>query len=134
MPPEFLVDRSLGRHQVPHAVRAAGFVARTLFDVYGAAEEHLADTTFIRDAGRSGWVILTGDVAIRRRPHELQVVHEEAVKVFQLARGNLRGAEQAARFVGNLDRIVRACERPGPFIYAVLAGGIELRYPRRNGR
>jgi predicted nuclease of predicted toxin-antitoxin system len=130
VPPEFLVDRSLGRHQVPEALRAAGYVVRTLFDVYGEAEERLADTEFLRDAGRRGWVVLTRDAAIRRRPHELRVVREEWVKIFELSRGNLKGAEQVARFIDNLDRIVRACEQPGPFIYAVLAGGLELRFPR----
>jgi hypothetical protein len=130
VPLEFLVDRSLGRHLVPQAIRGAGFVVRTLFDVYGDDEERLPDTTFLRDAGRLGWVVLTGDAAIRRRPHELEVVQTERVRVFALARGNLRGVEQAARFADNLERIVRACERPGPFIYAVLAGRIERRYPR----
>ncbi|MDQ3485204.1 MAG: hypothetical protein M3445_07310 [Actinomycetota bacterium] len=130
MPPEFLVDRSLGRHQIPDAVRAAGYAARTLFDVYGDVEQTLPDTTFLRDAGRNGWVVLTRDPSIRWRPHELAVVQEEAVKMFTLPRGNLRGMEQVARFIDNLPRIARACEEPGPFIYWVLADHIERRYPR----
>lgn len=127
---EFLVDRSLGRHVVPDAIRAEGFVVWTLFDVYGEAEELLSDVTWLEDAGREDWIVLTGDPRIRRRPHELAVVHDAAVKMFTLPRGNLRAQEQASRFVDNLPRIVAACQRPGPFIYAVLSGRIELRYPR----
>ncbi|MDP9405561.1 MAG: hypothetical protein M3O86_03025 [Actinomycetota bacterium] len=132
MRPEFLVDRSLGRHQVPDALRAAGFVARTLFDVYGDAEEALADTTWLRDAGRSGWAVLTADPRIRRRHHELAVVRDEAVRIFALPRGDLRGVAQAARFTDNLARMLRACEQAGPFIYVVYANHIERRYPRED--
>ncbi len=89
----------------------------------------MPDTAFLRDAGRNGWAVLTGDASIRRRPHELAVVRDERVKIFTLPRGNLRGAEQVARFVDNLPAIVRGCERPGPFIYWVLADRIERRYP-----
>lgn len=130
MRPEFLVDRSLGRHQIPHAIRSHGYVVRTLFEVYGDQEEALPDTAFLRDAGRHGWVVLTGDATIRRRPHELKVVRDEGVRVFTLPRGNLRGAEQVRRFVESLGAIVHACELPGPFIYWVLAHRIERRYPR----
>ena len=70
---EFLVDRSLGRHVVPDAIRVEGFAVRTLFDVYGEAEERLSDAAWLEDAGREGWIVLTGDPRIRRRPHELAV-------------------------------------------------------------
>lgn len=107
-------------------------MVRTLFDVYGDAEESLADTEFLLDAGRNAWVVLTGDPKIRWRPHELTVVQAEAVQMFTLPRGNLRGSDQVARFVDNLPRIVRACEQPGPFIYSVLINRIERRYPSKE--
>lgn len=127
--PEFLVDRSLGRYDVPAALRAQGQTVHTLWSVYGAAEENLADTAWLRDAGRWGWAVLTGNPRIRWTAHELAVVQVEAVQVFVLPRGQLRGAEQAARFVDNLAAIHRACERPGPFIYVVLPDRIERRWP-----
>ena len=74
--------------------------------------------------------MLTANPRIRCTPHELAVVREEAVQMFTLGRGNLRGAEQAARFRDNLPRIVRACNTPGPFIYWVLPERIERRFPR----
>ena len=77
---EFLVDRSLGRHVVPNAVRAQGHTVHTLWSVYGDAEQDLADTEFLGDAGRHGWAVLTGDMRIRRVAHELAVVEAEGVR------------------------------------------------------
>lgn len=118
--PEFLVDRNLGRHILPHALRAAGFVAHTLWSIYNEAEEDLADVEFLRDAGRNQWAVLTADMSIRRRPHELAIVESEHVQMFALPRGDLAGADQVQRFTANLVSIVAACASPGPFIYSVL--------------
>lgn len=32
---EFFIDRSLGRHQVPQALRAIGLIVHTMAEVYG---------------------------------------------------------------------------------------------------
>lgn len=129
MPPEFLVDRSLGRYEVANAIRARGYVVRTLFEVYGPAEETLPDSMWLADAGGNGWPVLTANPHIKRVKHELEVVQAEAVQIFSLPRGNLTGREQVARFLTNLDAIVRTCQRPGPYIYSVLPDRIELRWP-----
>ncbi len=129
MPPEFLVDRSLGRYEVANAIRARGFAVHTLFEVYGAKEETLPDTVWLADAGRNGWPVLTANPHIKRVRHELAVVQAEAVRMFTLPRGNLTGRDQVARFLANLDAIVQACQRPGPYIYSVLPDRIELRWP-----
>ncbi len=127
--PEFLIDRSLGRHIVPEKIRARGYTVRTLWSLYGDREETLADTEFLRHAGRNRWAVHTADARIRRRPHELAVVEAERVQLFALPSGGLRGVEQAQRFTDNLDRIVAACRLPGPFIYSVLPRGIQRRWP-----
>jgi hypothetical protein len=50
-PPEFFVDRSLGRHIVPDAIRALGFVVHTMAEVYpGGEDESVADGRWIADA------------------------------------------------------------------------------------
>jgi hypothetical protein len=59
----------------------------TLWSVYGDAEQDLADTEFLGDAGRHGWAVLTGDMRIRRVAHELAVVEAEGVRMFALPRG-----------------------------------------------
>ncbi|MDQ3709406.1 MAG: hypothetical protein M3387_08940, partial [Actinomycetota bacterium] len=65
---EFLVDRSLGRHVVPNAVRAHGHTVHTLWTVYGNAEQDLADTKFLGEAGRHGWAALTAAEPPRTSP------------------------------------------------------------------
>lgn len=122
------MDRSLGRHTVPDAIRAEGHTVHTLWSVYGEAEQSLSDIEFLRDAGRNGWAVLTADMRIRWVRDELATLQEGKVRLFALPRGGLTAREQASRFVRNLDRIVAACERPGPFIYAVHADRIERKW------
>ena len=56
-PPEFFVDRSLGRYTVPEAIREAGFVVHTLASVYGEQRgQDIADVEWLERAGAEGWV------------------------------------------------------------------------------
>lgn len=55
VPPEFFIDRSLGRHAVPAALREAGVTVHTMADVYGErVGQGLDDEEWLRDAGRRG--------------------------------------------------------------------------------
>jgi hypothetical protein len=129
-PPEFFVDRSLGRHIVPQALREAGAVVYTMADVYGErVGQGLADEEWIGDAGRNGWVVLMKDAKVRYRPAELQAPVDHEVRAFCLTNANLRGAAQAERFVSNLARIMRVAARPGPYIYGVYASGLRPLWP-----
>jgi len=68
-PPEFFIDRSLGRHIVPDALRAAGATVHTMADVYGERiSQGLSDEEWLRNAGRQGWVVLMKDAKVRHRP------------------------------------------------------------------
>jgi hypothetical protein len=58
-PPEFFVDRSLGRHIVPDRLRTTGATVHVMADVYGERiGQGLADIDWLRDAGAKGWVML----------------------------------------------------------------------------
>ena len=130
-PPEFFVDRSLGRHVVPQALRAAGAVVHTVADVYGERiGQGLNDEEWIGDAGQNGWVVLMKDAKVRYRPAELQTLIDHRVRAFCLTNANLRGAEQAERLLANLARIVRVAERPGPYIYGVYADELRPLWPK----
>lgn len=129
-PPEFLLDRSLGRHQVADALRAHGIVVHTLWSVYGAAaEQHLDDDVWIADAGVHGWPILSADKRLRYDVGtNLLTVHRAAV--FQLARGNLPGRLQVRCFLNNLQGIQVVCRsEPRPFLYSVYERYIEHIWP-----
>lgn len=74
--------------------------------------------------------MLTKDDAIRRRPAEREALIEAGVRVFCLTSAQLRGAEQAERFVENHHRIIRQARKPGPYIYGVYRGRIARLWPK----
>ena len=129
--PEFFIDRSLGRHVVAEALRACGLTVHTMASVYGEeAAQRLRDEVWLRDVGERGWVVLMKDDAIRRRPSEREALIEAGVRAFCLTNAQLRGAEQAARFVENRHRILRQARKPGPYIYGVYERRIQRLWPR----
>jgi hypothetical protein len=129
--PEFFIDRSLGRRVVPDALRECGLVVHTMASVYGEQTgQGLRDDTWLRDVGQRGWIVLMKDDAIRRRPAERDALTEEGVRAFCLTNAQLRGEEQARRFVENRHRILRQARQPGPYIYGVYEGRIQRLWPR----
>jgi hypothetical protein len=128
-PPEFFVDRSLGKSIVA-GLREAGLAVLSMADVYGEAKgQQLRDEVWLRDAGRQGWVILTKDDAIRRRPAERDALIAAGARVFCLTNRHLRAAEQLERFLGNRHRILRQARQPGPYIYGVYESGLRRLWP-----
>jgi hypothetical protein len=100
-------------------------------EVYGERiGQGLADEEWLQDAGQRGWVVLMKDARVRRRPAELEALTSHHVRAFCLTNANLRGVEQAERFVTNLARITRIASTPGPYIYGVYAGNVRQLWPR----
>jgi PIN like domain len=128
-PPEFFVDRSLGK-SIVEALRATGLIVHSMADVYGEERaQRLRDEVWLRDAGRNDWIVLTKDDAIRRRPAERDALTEAAVRAFCLTTAQLRGAEQIERFVHNRHRILRQARNAGPYIYGVYESGLKRLWP-----
>jgi PIN like domain len=128
--PEFFIDRSLGRRVVPDALRASGLVVHTMASVYGEpVAQRLRDEIWLREVGERGWVVLMKDDAIRRRPAERDALIAGGVRAFCLTNAQLRGEEQARRFVENKHRILRRVARPGPYIYGVYEGRVSRLWP-----
>lgn len=124
-PPEFLIDRSLGKRHLAEALRSHGYVVHTLASVYGEqVGQHLEDERWLRDAGAKGWIVLMKDDAIRRRPAERDALIDAGVRAFCLTNAQLRAAEQTERFVANRHRIVQQARKPGPYIYGVYDQGL----------
>lgn len=127
--PEFFVDRSLGK-SIAEGLRATGLRVHSMADIYGEKQaQRLADETWLRDAGKNDWIVLTKDDAIRRRPAERDALTEAAVRVFCLTNRNLRGAEQTERFITSRYRILRQSQKPGPYIYGVYEKGLKRLWP-----
>jgi hypothetical protein len=89
----------------------------------------LPDEVWLRDAGEKGWVVLTKDDAIRRRPAERDAMIAAAARVFCLTTARLRGTEQTERFVANRHRILRQSRKAGPYIYGVYDKGLKRLWP-----
>ncbi len=127
---EFFIDRSLGRRHLAQALGDLGFTVHTMASVYGErVAQELDDERWLADAGRHDWVVLMKDDAIRRRPAERDALAEAKVRAFCLTNAQLRATEQSARFVGNIARIQRQAEKPGPYIYGVYDGYIKRLWP-----
>jgi hypothetical protein len=128
-PPEFFVDRSLGK-SIVEALRAQGLTVHSMADIYGEDEaQRLADEVWLRDAGKNDWIVLTKDDAIRRRPAERDALTEAAVRAFCLTTAQLRGAEQINRFVRNRHRILNQARKQGPYIFGVYESGLKRLWP-----
>lgn len=129
-PPEFFVDRSLGK-SIAEGLRACGLIVHTMASVYGEeTAQRLPDDVWLRDAGANGWIVLTKDDAIRRRPSERDAFIEAGVRVFCLTSAQLHGEEQLACFIQNRHRMIRQARKPGPYIYGVYEGRVSRLWPR----
>jgi hypothetical protein len=80
----FFVDRCLGAHVVPDALRAAG----ANVEVHGTHfPPDASDTDILRLVGARGWAFLSKDENVRRRPAERQALGEAHVAAFILTAG-----------------------------------------------
>jgi hypothetical protein len=113
----FFVDASLGRRIVPGALREAGFEVVAHDDRFPPGTP---DATWLAEAGRQHWVVLTRDKRIRYREVERRALERSGVAAFVLAGKSLTGAEMAAALRAALPRMLRLLrKRSPPFIATV---------------
>jgi hypothetical protein len=120
----YFVDECLGRHVVPDALRQAVHEGERV----EILPQGTADVDWIPLAHRGGWVCLTKDRAVRRRPNELSALLASDLAVFVV--GEARGEAQAARIVLALPTIRRALRvRDVPLIARIEHdGGVSVLY------
>ena len=128
-PPEvtFYIDRNLGRHAVPGALRDAGYQVQI-------HDDHLPpdapDEDWIALCGREKWIAITQDKNIRYRAAEIDAIrrHRAAVIVVRakLLTGDQLG-ELLVKFARRLGRFALAKEPP--FIAGVDRNGRISEYP-----
>lgn len=123
----FFVDRCLGK-SVGVALCQCGLKVESHSDHF---KDDVADEVWISEVGRHGWIVITKDKAISRRPVELQAVVAANVRMFSLSSGNMTGDEMASAFVDNrlkMGRFIK--DHPAPFIARVSKSGVALVYPK----
>ncbi len=101
-----------------------------MLSVYGpGAEERIPDEAWLERAGQAGWIVLTKDEAIRRRPTERTAIERHRVRVFCLTAGGLTGEAQRDRILANINRIVQRARQPGPYICAIYEKRLKQVWP-----
>lgn len=119
--PTLFIDRDTWSHSLDGALRKAGipFVAhREVF------QPDTPDTVWIVEVGRHGWVVVTRDKNIRRRPNELRAVRDAGLHLFALTSGNLSAEDTAAIIVKAWPAIRReVAQTSAPALYSVARSG-----------
>lgn len=108
-------------HRLADALRNAGVVALTHDSIFG---QDTPDEEWLTRAGREGWVVLTKDKEIRKRPLERRALMRARVRAFVFTGGTISGIETAEVIVAALPRIHRILgdEKP-PFIARITGSG-----------
>lgn len=115
------IDRDTWSHELDAALRAAGIAFERHRDHFAGDTE---DVEWIAEIGRRGWVAVTRDQRIRRRPNELAAVRAASIHLFALTSGNLSALQTAEVIQRAWPAIQRqvASTRP-PAIWSVTRGG-----------
>lgn len=85
-PPEFFVDRSLGK-VVADRLRSDGWQLNLIADQYPSDAATIEDEVWIAEGCRRGWALLTKDRAIRHQAHEIEALAPGS-QLFCLSRGD----------------------------------------------
>ena len=82
------------------------------------------DEEWLTRAGQEGWVVLTKDKLIRKRPIEREALVAAHVRAFVFTGGNMSGVEMAESIVAAIPRMLRviAATEP-PFIARITGSG-----------
>lgn len=102
-----------------------------MVSVYGAnAEQQVPDSTWLEQAGKEGWVVLTKDKMIRWRVDELAAVQGHGVRVFYLGAPGLTGDQIRDRLLKNMDRVLKRSATAGPWICAIRSTQVVQTWPK----
>lgn len=121
--PLLFIDRCAWSRRLGDALRDAAIPFIVHDDKFA---KNCADVDWLPVVGREGWIVITRDKNIRRKPNELQAFRDAKVIAFALASGNA-SADDTARLVVSLYpkflRKVRGAKPPVMFS-VTLAGTI----------
>lgn len=111
----------MGSKVVANALREHGFSVELLEDRF---TNDAADEEWLPKVGERGWLILTKDDKIRRRPVERDALLRSGARAFILPSGNMSGKEMAATVVNALPSIQRFVDKnQPPFIARITRSG-----------
>jgi predicted nuclease of predicted toxin-antitoxin system len=104
---------------VPEALRAAGHTVYLLSAVFGTGA---LDPDWLPQVGERGWVLITKDKNIRKRPIEMRAHMGTNVRSFVFTAGNMTGEQQGQLLVSAFPKILKILKRTAaPFIAHIRA-------------
>ena len=122
--PVYFVDRCLGRRDVPDAIRNAGLTVELMDDHF---DQKARDEVWIPDVASRGWVIVTKDYRILRRPMEQAALMRSGATYVGIAAKGKTGPQMAAALgsqIARLNATFLAARRP--LWFRVLTGGPQI--------
>lgn len=128
MPPEFFLDRNLGR-RVAEDLREHGWTVHRIGEVLPADAQDIPDEDWISHGLDQGWVPLSKDGRIKTRDQEIEPVRLREAVLFYLDNQQLRSAEMVERLHRCRDAIHDAVAKGGTAAYAVRTDRIERTWP-----
>lgn len=120
----FFVDRSLGRYDVPRALRSAGFDIVEHDEIF---DDTTSDADWLEHCARRKWIVLSKDAALRLQP-EVHVIRRRGLHVYVVTNASLSGPRTAALLVSLAVRIERrAAKQRGGYVVGVYRDAPHLR-------
>lgn len=120
--PDIYVDESTSQVYVPNALRQRGFKVWTRREAF-PNHPQVDDVTWLAHCGRRGWIAITKDQAIKRRPNEAAMVLQAQMRMFVLTGDGLLGEQQAELVVQAIPAMRRwVREQAPPFMVRITAG------------
>lgn len=120
--PSFLLDRALNP-RLAQVLRDAGFQAVHLREAVGEDRaSNMLDPEVFAYAHEHGYVILTKDAKMARRPNEVSEIMDRRLHVFSLAKAQHSLAAEAYTFGRHILQVVRHCKPEGPSFWRLYLG------------
>lgn len=120
--PVLFVDRDAWSRLLGEALDAAGIAHVAHHEQFNP---DAPDEDWLTVAGCEGWIVLTRDKMIRRRPSELAAVKAARVVMFVLGQGNMSAAETAQLVVSHYAAMMRRAKgaRNKPAVFTLSRSG-----------
>ncbi len=128
--PPLFIDRCAWSRRLGDALQAAcvPFIAHQ-----DRFRHDTPDEEWLTAAGQSGWIVITRDKNIRRKPNEIAAMNAAKVVAFILAAGDASAADTATLIIHLHRKIVALATRARPpAVFTITLGGQIARLDRRG--
>ena len=121
--PVLFIDRCAWSHKLGEALTNIG---ASFIPHHEKFEPACPDEEWLEAAGKQGWIVLTRDKNIRRKPNELRAFQDHGVIGFVLTSGDASAADTAALVTAVYPKLIRKTRgiKPPAMFSITLAGAI----------